>query len=453
MKFVSRPSQNIGRFILLTMLFSVLALASFAQASRSGIADQAKLVSEFEVNGLKVLVKRRASAPTVAAGLFIRGGARNINEKNAGIESFMLDVAAEASTKYPREVVRRELAGTGSSVGAGSNNDFSVLSLASTRQNFDTSWDIFTDLVVNPRFENVDVNRIRDGIVTGLREQESDADNYLQILQDRIIYANHPYANDVNGTVDTLNALTAKDLRDYHKKVMETSRLLLVVVGDVDAEDLKTRITASFGKLPRGNYRETPYPALDFSKSTLDISSRSLPTNYVQGVFDAPSLNDPDYSAMRVAITLLQGRVFQEVRVKRQLSYAPNAELNSLSSNTGNIYVTAVDANQAVTVMLDEIDDIKVNPISPDIISSISGHFLTLYYLDQQTNGAQAAELAKYELIGGGWRNAFEFLDRVREVKPADVQRVANKYMKNIRFVVVGNPASIERSVFLPQAD
>ncbi|MEZ5346516.1 MAG: pitrilysin family protein [Pyrinomonadaceae bacterium] len=453
MNFISKPLHKTGRSLLLTFLFLALAASAFAQATRSGIAAQANLVSEFDVNGLKVLVKRRASAPTVSAGLFIRGGARNITEANAGIESFMLDVAAEASTKYPREVVRRELAGTGSSIAAGSNNDFSVFSLASTRQNFDQAWDIFTDLILNPTFQPEDVNRIRDGIVTGLREQESDADNYLQILQDRVIYANHPYANDVNGTIETLTALTPKDLRDYHKKVLETSRLLLVVVGDVDAEDLKKRITSTLGKLPRGNYKETPYPALDFSRSTLDISSRSLPTNYVQGVFDAPSLNNPDYSAMRVAMTLLQGRVFQEVRVKRQLSYAPNAELNSLSSNTANIYVTAVDANQAVAVMLDEINELKVTPITEDMISSITGHFLTLYYLDQQTNGAQAGELAKYELIGGGWRNAFRFLDRVREVTPADVQRVAGKYMKNIRFVVVGNPASIERSVFLPQAD
>ncbi|MCB1022952.1 MAG: insulinase family protein, partial [Acidobacteria bacterium] len=242
MKFVIKPSIDRSKVVLMTVLILVFSVSSFAQTARSGIAAQAALVSEFEVNGLKVLVKRRASAPTVAAGLFIRGGARNITEANAGIESFMLNAAAEASTKYPREVVRRELAGTGSSIGAGSNNDFSVFSLASTRQNFDRSWDIFTDLIINPTFEKVDVDRVRDGIVTGLRERESDADNYLQILQDRIIYADHPYANDVNGTIDTLSALTPKDLRDYHKKVMESSRLLLVVVGDVDAEDLKKRV-------------------------------------------------------------------------------------------------------------------------------------------------------------------------------------------------------------------
>ena len=361
----------VGRFLLLTFVFTAFSSAVFAQTSGKTVADQAALVSEFDVNGLKVLVKRRASAPTVAAGLFIRGGARNITEKNAGIESLMLDVAAEGSKKYPREVVRRELAGTGSGIAAGSNNDYSVFSLATTRQNFDKTWDIYTDLILNPTFETADLGRIREGIVTGLREQESDADNFLQVLQDRVIYANHPYSNEVRGTSETLNNFTAKDLRDYHKKMMETSRLLLVVVGDVNADDLKKRIAATLGKLPRGDYKETPYPPLDFSKATVDVSTRTLPTNYVQGVFNAPPLSSPDYSAMRVAMTFLQGRVFQEVRVKRQLSYAPNAELNSLSANTANIYVTAVDANQAVSVMLNEINNLKTTPIDEE---TISGH-------------------------------------------------------------------------------
>jgi len=99
--------------------------------------------------------------------------------------------------------------------------------------------------------------------------------------------------------------------------------------------------------------------------------------------------------------------------------------------------------------MLNEINNLKTKLIGEEEISGISGHFLTLYYIDQQTNAAQAAELAKYELIGGGWRNAFQFLDKIREVKPKEVQAAANKYMKNIRFVVIGNPTAINKEIFL----
>lgn len=452
MRIVSSAKHRlviIRNLCLASFLMTIFVIGGFAQTGRPSIAEQANLVTELDVNGLKILVKRRPNAPTVAAGLFIRGGARNISDKNAGIENLMLAVATQGSRKFPREALRRELSRTGSSIGSAVTNDYSALSLASTRQNFDRSWEIFTDLALNPALAAEDIARAQAQIATGLREQETNSDNFLQILQDRVIYVNHPYANDVNGTLDNIGRFSAKDLNDYHKKTMETSRLLLVVVGDIDPKDVQARVAATLGKLPRGEYKETPYPALDFSKSTLDITSRTLPTNYVQGVFNAPSLNSPDYYAMRVAVTILQSRIYDEVRTKRQLSYAPNAELGSFSSNTANIYVTAVDANQAVKVMLDEIKNLKTEQIRGEAIDGISGHFLTLHYIGQETNAAQAGELAKYELTGGGWRNAFGFLDKIREVTPAEVQTAAQKYMKNIRFVVIGNPAAINKEIFL----
>lgn len=438
------------KFTSLSVLILSLAAGALAQTTtRTSLKDQAALVSEFDVNGLKVLVKRRLNVPTVSAGLFVRGGARNLTDKNAGIESFMLEAATEGSQKFPRETLRRELAKTGSVIGAGANNDFSALSLASTKENFDRSWEIFTDIALNPTFAAEDVERVRTRLLTGLRERETDNDNYLKVLQERIIYANHPYANEVEGTLTTVGALTAKDLRDYHKNILHASRLLLVVVGDIDAAELQKKVAATLGKLPRGEYKEQAYPALDFSKATVDVTSRTLPTNYVQGIFNAPSPNNPDYYAMRVAILILQARIFQEVRVKRQLSYAPNAELASFASNTGTIYVTAVDANRAVSVMLDEVNKMKTQQIRPEVIPSIAGPFLTLHYIDQETNAAQARELAKYELIGGGWRNSFDFLDKIRAVTPEQIQAVSQKYLKNIRFVVVGDPAAVNKEIFL----
>src|SRR5204863_8520526 len=110
----------------------------------------------------------------------------------------------------------------------------------------------------------------------------------------------------------------------------------------------------------------------------------------------------------------------------------------------------STDANQSVTVMLQQIDRLKTQTFSDEVVSEVAGNFLTTYYLGQETSAAQAGELAKYELIGGGWRRSFDFLDRVSKVKATEVQAVSNKYMRNLRFVVVGNPAQINRSVFIP---
>jgi len=248
-------------------------------SSLSSLADAAALVTEFDVNGLKVLVKRREGSQTVVAGLFIKGGSRNITAANAGIENLMLDAESEASVSFPRERLRTELSRMGTTISSGVNFDYSGLSLASTRGNFDRSWEIFTDVALRPAFTAEDVERVRNRIVLSIRDDADTPDSYLQVLQARRAYAGHPYLNDPNGTAESVSRLTAEDLRRYHKQMMETSRLLLVIVGDLDPQLLRQRIAVSFGKLPRGDYHPSPLPELSFSASTVEVTERDLPTN------------------------------------------------------------------------------------------------------------------------------------------------------------------------------
>jgi len=419
-----------------------------ARPAAAAVDDSAKLITEFEVNGLKVLLKRREGSQTVVAGLFFRGGARNITAENAGVEGLMLDVATEASANFPRERFRRELSRTGTAITYGMNLDYSALMLGSTRQYFERAWELFTDAAMRPSFAADDFQRVKQRLLVSLSDDEDTPDSFLQVLQSRAAYAGHPYLNDPRGTPKSVSALTVDDLKRYHQQMMQTSRLLLVVVGDLDAVQVRKMVEASFGKLPRGTFKESPVPQLSFPASTVTVTARQIPTNYVSGVFAAPPLTSPDIYPLRIAASILQGRVFTEVRVRRNLSYAPDAFLNSQAANTGGIYVTSVDANQAVMIMLGEIARLQKEEITADELKGTTQHFLTRYYLGQETNGAQAGELAQAELIGGGWRNSAEFMDRLRAVTPADVKRVAQLYMRNLRFVVIGDPKSINPMVF-----
>jgi len=418
------------------------------QRAQSLVAKQAALVSEFDVNGLKVLVKRREGSLTVAAGLFIKGGSRNITADNAGIEALMLDASTEASASFPRGRMRDEQSRMGTVITSSVNYDYSVLALRCTRPNFDRSWQMFTDIALHPSFAKEDVALEQERLVVSLRDDTDDPDTYLQRLQERVAYSNHPYLNRMEGTAESVSRLTAEDLRRYNQKTMETSKLLLVIVGDLDSAKVRALVAASFGKLPRGTYRSDPVPQLAFDKSSVEITPRNLPTNYVQGLFTAPPPNSPDIYPMRIASSILRDRVFLEVRSKRNLSYAPDAFLRNQGANIGGIYVTAVDANQSVQLMLDEVARLQKEAVDDEDIQAVVAQYLTSYYMGQETNAAQAGELAQYELLGGGWRNSIGFIEKLSAVTPADVQRVAQKYMRNIRFVVLGNPKSIDTKIF-----
>jgi len=298
------------------MFLSLLALAivpasaqspaptrNAATAAALQATDAQKLVAEFQVNGLKVLVKRREGSQTVAAALFIQGGSRNVTADNAGVEGLMLDMASEASTAFPRERFRRELARTGTVINAGVNRDYSGLTLGSTRQYFDRAWEIFTDAVIHPSFAQDDFERVQKQRLIALSDDEDTPDSYLQVLQSRVIYAGHPYLVNPHGTTSSISKLTIEDVRKFHQQMMQTSRLMLVVVGDIDPKMLEAKVAASFGKLPKGDYKPTPPPALAFVAPSVSVTSRELPTNYVQGAFSAPAVTSADIYPMRVAIT------------------------------------------------------------------------------------------------------------------------------------------------------
>jgi len=99
--------------------------------------------------------------------------------------------------------------------------------------------------------------------------------------------------------------------------------------------------------------------------------------------------------------------------------------------------------------MLKQITRLRASEVNKEAITATSQDFLTQYYLGQETNAAQTGSLASAELLGGGWRTADEFITRIRAVTPADVRRAVTTYMKNLQFVVLGDPSKIDKKIFL----
>src|SRR5437762_3290588 len=241
------------------MRIASLLLTALLVFPRAGVAQSSvQGVTGFTVNGLKVLVKQRTASQTVAAGLFFKGGARNISASNAGIEALTLDLATEASTNFPRELLRRELSRTASGISYGVNYDYSVLTLGTTRQHFDRAWEIFVDAALHPSLTPEDFELVKQRRLSSLSDDQDSPDSMLAILGANVAYAGHPYQNDPRGTVASLGKLTLDDVRKYQQQLLQTSRLLLVVVGDIDPSELQKKVTAAFARLPVGNYVATP---------------------------------------------------------------------------------------------------------------------------------------------------------------------------------------------------
>jgi zinc protease len=431
----------------------LLTLAAFAQAaapSRISAAANGSTTDFVTANGLKTIHRQVTGNDVVAAQIYFRGGASNVTEKNAGVESLLFEVATEGTKNFSKSEINREMARMGTVIDGDSGYDFSVMEMHCVRQNFDRSWQLLTDMILNPACDDKEVALIKDQIVSALRQQNDSPENSVALLCNKLLFDSHPYFNSPIGTVESVSSLTAADVRSHLAKLLQTSRMLVVVVGAVSADEVKRKVEASFGKLQRGDYKHEAPPA--FAKaSTADfqVVERPVATNYIRGSFAAPPLESPDYAPFSIAVNILQQLFFQEVRVKRNLTYGADATLLTNGANSAFISVTTPKPNEAIRVMFDQIDFMQRQIIREEGLKAIISGFLTNYYTKLEANASQAGKLAEYELLGGGWRRDQTWIDEVSKVTPEDVNRVSKKYLKNFHFAVMGDKRQFDRELFM----
>lgn len=424
-----------------------IAAPADAPAATVSLAPDSAATTRFDVDGIPVILRRNTSNDVVVANLYLLGGTRQLTPQTAGIEAMLLVASERGTRKYPGAAVRQKLARLGSRITLEANDDWSQIGLHSIRGALDSTWSILADRVMAPTLDPSEVELVRDQMLTAARQRGEQPDDAATQLADSLLYAGHPYAIPTTGTPASLAAITRAQLQRYHDQQFVTSRMLLVVVGNVDRPNVERLVHATLGRLPSGSYRWTPPPPPPAGGRAVALDNRPLPTNYILGYAPGPAATDPDYTALRVATAVLSGRLFTEVRSRRNLSYAVESPFLERAYGVGGLYVTTVDPNAVLRIMRDELDALQTGQVEDEGLKRLEQQFITEYYLKNETNADQANELARAELYEGDYRNADRFREELRQVTPADVQRAARRYLRNFRFAYVGDTTKVDRGL------
>ena len=280
-------------------------------------------------------------------------------------------------------------------------------------------------------------------VVTTAEARADDPDAPADYLAERITFVGHPYAVSVAGNEKSIQALDSAALRNYQRTQFVTSRMLLVIVGNIDRAHIERLVSQSIGQLPRGNYTWTEPPRVPESQTAVVIERRQLPTNYILGYYSGPLAKGEDYQALRVATSVLTGRMFAEIRTRQNLTYDVHAPFVDRAATVGGLYVSTVSPDTTLKLMRAAIVDLQQGMLDPVGLKQLEEQFITEYFLDNETNAAQADFLARSQLYGGDYREADRFVDELKSITPEAVRRVSRKYMKGIRFAYVGEPSKL----------
>lgn len=418
----------------------IITVACIALVASTAGPTQAA-TEKFEVDGIAVILKPNENTPVASAKFFLDGGVPYYGADRAGTEALLFRVATEGTKSFPKNELRALLARTGARINADTGPDFTTVSLTCLRRDLETVWKAFAEVITAPALVPEDVMLERDRQLNDIRQAKDDPDTYLRQLADETFYAGKPYAVQPIGSEATVGGLDAAALRAYHDTEVIKARALVVLVGNISRAEAETLVRSGFAMLPAGKYTRPAVKRADGAAvADTKIEERQLPTNYVRGYYHCPSLDNPDYVAMNVALSILRQRLFEEVRTKRNLTYAVSSGMASRRDNYGLLYVTAVEPDTTLRVMLTEVKKIQSQPMEAKELHDNVKVLVTNYYMGEETNDSQADELGRYELVGGGFANADRMVAAMQKVTPQDIQRVTKKYIQDIDFVMLGDP-------------
>ena len=175
------------------------------------------------------------------------------------------------------------------------------------------------------------------------------------------------------------------------------------------------------------------------SRSGVVTIDRPLPTNYIFGLYAGPRADSRDYHALRIATAILSGQLFGEIRSKRNLTYAVDAPFIERAVAAGGLYVTTVAPDVTLDVMRRLIVDFQDGTVDGEALNRLVLQFLTQYFLDNESAAEQADFLARAQLYYSDFSRAERFEEELRSITPDDIRRAAQRYMRDVRFVFIGD--------------
>jgi zinc protease len=276
------------------------------------------------------------------------------------------------------------------------------------------------------------------------KERGDSPDGAVTLLADSLAFSGHPYGLHPAGTERSLAALTPDAVRRFVRTHFVTSRMLVVIVGNVSRERVERDVASTLGRAPRGQYVwHLPPPAPDHPTS-LTVVARSLSTNYLLGYFHGPAVTQADYPAFEVATLILSNRLNEAIRGARGLSYAADAPYIGEALATGGVYVSTDAPDEVVPLIREEIETCRRAWVPQVLIDRFVEWYITQYLMRNETNEAQAHSLARAQIYLDDYRRASHAMAQLRHVTPADIIRVSQRYMHDIRFAYIGDPVRIK---------
>lgn len=407
-------------------------------------------------NGLQVWIMGVHKVPTVHLSLIVRTGVAADPANKFGLASLtaaMLDEGAGSKSALEIADAVEFLGADLTTVGA---VDASYVDLHVPVARLADALPIMADVVARPTFPDAELKRLRDERLAALLETEDDPEQLIQVAFPRLVFgAAHRYGTPSTGTAASLSAITVADLKAFHAAQYRPANAALIVAGDVTADGVMPQLEKALGGW-KGAPGGKPVPAGDAAQLTARklylIDKPGAAQSQVRIGWVGVSRATPDYFALRVLNTILgeafTSRLNNNLREVHGYAYGAASRFD-MRLSPGPFFATAgVQTDKTAEAVKEFFNELtRIHEPVPAAEADKAKNYLALQMPRTfETTRGTASALAQAYLYDLPADYYTTYSNRVRAVTPADVKRVADKYIQPDRFavVIVGDRKAIE---------
>jgi len=409
---------------------------------------QNKPAYEMTVNGIQVIVQPSGNEIVEVLTVF-KGGVQNYPADKAGIESLSITALTECGTKKEsKNSFKDKLDKVSAEIGGSAGMDFSTVTLNCIKSDLDQVWPLYVDAINIPLFDSSEFDRIKQDAISGLKSQASRPDFAISKFAKETAFKGKDYAKSPSGEEETVGRLSASETKTYYSSILTRSRMLIVVVAELDRATIEKKVKELTDDIPAGKTVKLNRYSYIPAKNTFTDQKKALATNYIQGITSGPQPGTADYNAFTIAMNIFFDRQFLEVRTNNGLSYAPQSRFNGGLSPYSTIQVSTTNPDKYIGVIDQLMVKTHTDGFTPEEVKNSKTGYVTSFYYKMETNSAQAASLASNEVLFNDWRRSITINDDLKKVSPEDVNKAFNKYVKDISWVYQGDTSKVTPALY-----
>jgi zinc protease len=399
--------------------------------------------------GIRAWLVEDHNIPFTALEVQFKGGSSLEAPDKRGVVNLMTATLEEGAGEMDSKAFAEAREALAAGITFDSGADSVGVSAKFLTENRDQVVDLMREALVNPRFDQDAVDRVREQVLSNLRANEKDPGTLASERFNALAFGDHPYATTGDGTIETVSKLTRDDVVAAHKAALARDRVFVAASGDITAEELGKLLDRLLGDLPATGAPQPGTAPWLLPPGVTVVDFPSPQSTVFFGEVGIPR-DDPDFFPAFILNEVIGGgrftaRLMTEVREKRGLTYGIGTYLVNMEHADmllGQFSASNDKVAEAIKVVQAEWGRLVSEGVTPEELAATKTYLTGSYPLRFDGNGPIASVLVGMQMDAMPIDYVTTRNAKIEAVTMADIKRVAARLFKPeaLHFVVVGQP-------------